>query len=61
MSSEEKFTTKNRWISFMGNELRIMGEIDGYYMLRYKGSTPFIKSVKEFPEFLKFIAAKKIK
>lgn len=38
------------------NYVRIMAIAEGYAMLRFKGAFPFIKTLKELPEFIKQIS-----
>jgi len=61
MAVEMEIKKGMKWISFMGSELTVMGIVDKFVMLRYKRCIPFVKSMKEMPEFLKFIEAKQIK
>ena len=35
------------------NRLKILAFSNGYYMVRYKGAYPFVKSESEFAELLK--------
>lgn len=51
----------NRFTTAYKKDLKIIAHAANYFMLRYNGCNPFVKSVKEFPAFLSYCGAKQIK
>lgn len=56
-----KYKPGNRFTTCFKKDLKIIAHAANYFMLRYNGCNPFVKSVKEFTEFLSYCNAKQIK
>lgn len=51
MSTKPKYTIGSKhYVRFADKMLTIMAYADGYYMVRYRGSVPFVKFEKELTD-----------
>lgn len=55
---ESKYKRGQSWVNFMGHTLKVMGTINKWVMLRYKGREPFVKHENEMEAFLYSVSAK---